>query len=94
MRTADNLAKLSDDLAYLLGESIYAANQSVPVAISAQGEQFAALIELIERLGGTVRYVLEFSGSVAAWLPIGAVELLAEYEIVQEIELDQRVHIA
>jgi hypothetical protein len=91
--SSDHLEKLDGRLAQVLGSG-YSPEQKIPVAIGAAEKDFELVIAAVMEQGGSIRHVLPILKVVSAWVPIQSVGPLADMTVVQEIELDQRVHIA
>lgn len=92
--TEVELAKLDDALSVLLATAHIAESQKIPVAIQASVGQLESVVSAVGHHGGTVRHVLRPLNAVAAWIPIGAVAIVAALEFVDEIEMDRVMHVA
>lgn len=88
------LSKLDDNLRYVLNQSGYAGDQLIPVALVTAGGDLEQVAAAVQRAGGTVRHMLPLVQAVAAWVPLSAIATLTQIGFVQEIELDEQVHIA
>ena len=94
MSSVTHLDKIDDRLARVLNTHSLNPDEKMPIALLTDPSHFDAVIAAVQDLGGTVRHRLAVVGAVVAWVPIRAVESLADLRVVSEIELDHQVHIA
>jgi hypothetical protein len=66
----------------------------VPVVVRCDSAAIDLVAELIIRLGGTIRHQLRIVSALAAWIPLNAVEELAQDAGVNRLELVQNFTIA
>lgn len=85
--------KLDAQLARLCNDGLPETGR-IAVLVRCAAGSMASVASRLEEQGGTVRHHLRLVGTVAAWLPLSAVEPLARCPDVEMLELEQSFSIA
>lgn len=87
--------KLDEPLAQLCNNGRgLAPSERFPVVLRCDSGAMEYLAGRIEQLGGTVRHQLRIVSALAAWVPLNAIETLAQENCVVQMELVQTFKIA
>jgi hypothetical protein len=82
--------KLDEPLAELCnGGRGLVRSERIPVLVRCHADALAEVAALVARLGGTVRHQLRLVSALAAWIPLCAVQALAQDDAVRHLELEQ-----
>lgn len=87
--------KLDEPLAQLCNDGRgLAPSARVPIVVRCETNHTADVENQVTRLGGTIRHHLELVSALAIWLPLSAIEMLAQSPNVRHMELVQQFTIA
>jgi hypothetical protein len=83
------MQKLDAHLAGIFLDCPLDLSATIPVVIRVEGNQLREVSALIQELGGRIRHQLMRLEIIAAWVPLNAVERIAEQSAVRAMEMEQ-----
>jgi hypothetical protein len=89
----DAMMKVDEQL-QKLREELDADVTRLPVMVKCDKGSLDAVAQLVASLGGTVRHRVSLINTIAAWLPLSAVDTLAERDDVRNLHLEQEFNAA
>lgn len=92
--TSETMQKLDAQLAEICTDCSIDPTAKIPVVIRVAGDRFGEATSTVAGAGGTVRHQFRRLGAIAAWVPLAAIEMVAQQPFVSSMEMQQQFSMA